>query len=82
MDAHEVVMKIVNRKGSFKASELLGKGVRQAGKPAHLHPNGQVLPFHKAGGDVLSGRIARNRSDFDADDTARRVTMLALKVLG
>jgi hypothetical protein len=63
MDAHEVVVKIVNRKGTFKTFESLGESIGQTGKPSHLHSHCKVLPFYQAGGDVpgfgspLIGRI-------------------------
>ena len=79
MDTHEVIPKKMNSKRGPKAFELLGKGVRKPRKTAHLHPDRKVLALHKGRGNMSSDGEARHGNDSNADDTARRITMLALR---
>lgn len=79
MNTHKVVIEKVNSKRGLKACELLGKGVGKPSEPAHLHPDSKVLPFNQAGGDVPSDGVSRDGDNVDTDDTARRITMLALR---
>jgi hypothetical protein len=37
---------------------LLGKAVRESGKPAHLHPHGQILALDIGRGDVVRVRAS------------------------
>lgn len=83
MDTHKVVIEKVNSKRGPEAGQTLGKGVGEPGKSSHLHPHGQVLPLNQAGGNVLSDGVPRDGENVDTDDTARRITMLALRnILG
>ena len=74
MDAHEVVVPIVNRKRGLKTGKLLGKGVCQSSKSTHVHSHGQILPFHQRGRNVFLNRISNDGHDLDATDMARTIT--------
>ena len=79
MDAHKVVIEKVNSKRGPKAFKALGKGVGKPRKTAHLHTDGKVLPFNKGCGNMPSDGEARHGNDGNADNTARRITMRALR---
>jgi len=71
MDANEVVMHV----------DLLGKGVRQAGEAAHMHPHGEVLPFHVRRADVLHVGIAKPDDFLRAVADRRAVPLLAFRLV-
>jgi len=79
MNTDKVVIEKVNSKRGPEALQPLGKGVRKPRKAAHLHPDRQVLPFNQTGGNVLSDGVSRDGNDSSANNTARRITMLALR---
>jgi hypothetical protein len=45
MQAHEIVMGKVQGHRCLQVFDLLAEAVGQAGKPAHGHAHGQVLPL-------------------------------------
>ena len=73
MHAHEVVMCEVQRDRSPQILDLFAKGVREPGKPTHLHTHGQVLPFNVAGRNVLLIRIAVDRLANSGNDARRAI---------
>ena len=61
--------------------DLFAEGVRQPGEPTHLHPHGEVLSLHKAGGDVGRVGIAKYRVFLDARTLRGAVPFLPLRVV-
>lgn len=56
--------------------ELLGKGVRQARKPAHVHPHGQILPLGIGRADMRRIGRAFDRLLLDPGAIGRAVAAL------
>ena len=53
MNTPKVVVHVKQRNHRDVIVQLLAEGIRQASKPAHIHPHVEILPFHIAGRDVL-----------------------------
>lgn len=60
MNAAEVVVEKVESDGVLVVLHLLGKGVRETGKPAHAHPHVQIIALTDAGGNTGGLGTARN----------------------
>ena len=69
MDANEVVEHGMQGDGACET-------ISQAGKAAHRHTPGQVLPFHKRRADLIPVGIAKHRLQPRADANGRAVTTL------
>src|SRR5689334_5355172 len=57
---------------------LLGKGIRQAGKTAHRHPHREILPLHVTGGNMLGVWIAADHFQVASDATGWRILAFRL----
>ena len=82
MDAHEVVIRKVERHGGFEIVELLGKGVGQPRESAHVHPYGQILALDVAGGNQTRVGVPGNDLAGDIDDLGWAIPTLRLYVRG
>jgi hypothetical protein len=60
MDAAEIVVHEINREGVLVILNLLGVGVREAGKAPHGHPHRQILAFDVRRGNVPHIRLAND----------------------
>ena len=45
MHTAEIIVREVQSASRFQVRQLFRESVRQPGKPPHLHPHRQVLPF-------------------------------------
>ncbi len=48
-------------------TRCFAEGIGQPRKPAHVHPHGEILPFHVRRGDMISVRIAADDLGFNID---------------
>ncbi len=78
MNTHKVVVKIVDRKSSLKAGKPSRKGIGEPRKPTHIHSHGQVLSLNQTRGNEPLDGVSGNGDLLSADNTARRIAMLAL----
>ena len=60
MDFDEIVVHHVKRHRIGVVLNLFRETIGQAGKPPHVHPNGEVLPLHIRRADMLHIRVAFN----------------------
>ena len=58
MNPAKIVVHVVERNGVLQIFKLFGKGVREARKPAHRHPHGEILALNVACGDVIMIGVA------------------------
>ena len=58
MNAAEIVVHVVDSERSDVVLKFFTEGIRQASKPPHGHPHGEVLTFDVAGADMLPIGIA------------------------
>ena len=75
MNLAEVVIHEVQRDGMRVHFDLLGEGIGQPGKSAHVHPHREVLPLDVAGRDVPFVRVACDRGRLDARNLRWRVAV-------
>jgi len=78
MDAAEVVVGEVQAEGGPQVLPLLAEGIRQAGKPANLHPHREVLALHNRSADTLGIGAAHDWDHLRAGDLRRAVPRFAL----
>ncbi len=67
MDLAKVVMHVMERDCCRMVLKLFAEGIGQPRKPAHVHPHGEILPFHVRRGDMISVRIAADDLGFNID---------------
>jgi len=68
MNAAEIVIREVQGNCSPQMRQLLAERIGEPRKAPKLHPHGQVLPFDKAGGDVIFVGPAVNDLGYDLRD--------------
>jgi hypothetical protein len=72
--AHEIIMREMQPDRRAVVLCLLAESIGQARKPAHPHPHGEVLPFHKAGRNVLLIGITGHNVALGSDNLRRAIT--------
>jgi hypothetical protein len=78
MNATEIVIREMKIYSSAKILQLPRKGVRQSRESAKLHSDGQVLPFHKAGGDVLGIGVTAADFGYNLRDRSWGVALISV----
>src|SRR5450631_577703 len=78
MNAAEIVVRKMQINSSPKILQLSRKSVGQSSKTAKLHSDGQVLPLHVAGGDMVGIRIAAADLGYNLRDLSWGVAFISL----
>jgi hypothetical protein len=78
MNAAEIVIRKMQIHSSPKILQFPRKGVRQARESAKLHSDGQVLPLHKTGRDVLGIRVAAADFGYNLRDRSWGVALISV----
>jgi hypothetical protein len=73
MNAAEVVIGMINRDHVTMVLELFGKSICQAREAPYSHPQVQVLPLYKAGGNVLGIGVPADCASADATSATNSV---------
>ncbi len=60
MNAHEIIVEEMQSDCRLQVSEGFRERVGKTGKSTHLHTHSQILPFDKAGRNVLGIRFSGN----------------------
>jgi hypothetical protein len=81
MQAHEIVMREVQARGSTKVLDLLREGIGQARETAHGHVHRQILALHKACRNMSLIGASGHHDLLLAHDAGRRVPTGAKLVL-
>lgn len=80
MHLNEIVVGVVKRDRRLEVLHLLGKGVRESGHPAAVHPQGMVLFFNVARGDKIGDGFAKHGVLIHPDNFWLRIVALLLKL--
>ena len=80
MNPNEVVVSILNRQRSYVVLKFLGESVSQPGESAVSHADGEILPLHVAGANMLPVGRAPHRVLFAGDASGWAVPLLALGI--
>lgn len=78
MNPAEVVMHIVECHGMSMVRSFLAVSIGQPGKPAHLHPHGEVLALYVGRGYMVGIGIPDNRFHVTANALAGGIASLIL----
>jgi hypothetical protein len=78
MNTAEIVIGKMKTYSSPKILQFPRKGVRQSRESAKLHSDGQVLPFHEAGGDVLGIRVTAADFGYNLRDLSWGVALISV----
>jgi len=81
MNATEIVIREVQGDGGFQMRQLLAESIGQPRKAPKLHSHGQVLPFDKAGGDMIGIGIASADFGYNLRDARRGVPRIGAVVM-
>ena len=78
MNTAEIVIGKMETYSSSKILQFPRKGIRQSRESAKLHSDGQVLPLHKAGGDVLGVGISAADFGYNLRDRSWGVALISV----
>src|SRR5260370_5005118 len=80
MDAHEIVVHVVERNLMHVVLDLFREAIRQASETAHIHAHSEILALHVASADVLGIGIAKPDDVLAAHALRRTVRPLSSRI--
>jgi hypothetical protein len=77
MNTAEIIVREMQGGGGFEMRQLLAVSIGQPRKPAKLHSQSKVLPFHKRRRDVIRVRIPAANFGYDLRDRSWGVALIS-----